>query len=194
MTDAQLILASASPRRRELLTQIGIKHQVLPVDCDERVAKGESAEHYVARVARDKALACKQKAGARALPVLAADTAVVIGKDILGKPRDLAHAKEMLGALSGQTHRVLSAVFMVHGDFEKAICQESFVTMRDISKDEITAYWRSKEPRDKAGAYAVQGVGAVFIKRIEGSYSGVMGLPLFETAELLREFGIPVLE
>ena len=189
----QLYLASQSPRRRELLAQIGVVFEVLAANVDETVYAGEDATAYVRRVALEKAQVGWQKlAQQRRRPVLGADTAVVCGTDILGKPRDRADALDMLQRLSGRTHTVLSAVALA-GAGAAVRVQSSRVTFRTLHADECAAYWETGEPLDKAGAYAIQGRAAVFIRRIEGSYSGVMGLPLFETATLLQEAGIGVL-
>jgi len=189
---AQIILASASPRRRELLRQIGISFRQQVAEIDETPRVDEPAEAYVTRLALEKARAVHAQLGDDEVPVLGADTAVVVDGRPLGKPRDAQHARELLGQLSGREHRVLSAVALVAG--REAVCiSDSRVRFRRLGGAEIDAYWRSGEPRDKAGAYAVQGLGAVFIERLEGSYSGVMGLPLFETARLLQDFGIQVL-
>jgi septum formation protein len=189
----QLYLASQSPRRRELLAQIGVVFEVLAVDVDETLDSGEDAGTYVRRVALEKARAgWRGLADGRRRPVLGADTAVVCGPDILGKPRDRTHALDMLQRLSGRTHSVLSAVALV-ADRTAVRVQSSRVTFRTLHPDECAAYWDTGEPLDKAGAYAIQGRAAIFVSRIEGSYSGVMGLPLFETAALLQEAGIGVL-
>ena len=189
-----LLLASQSPRRRELLQQIGVDYQTIRVEVDEQVREGELPEAYVSRVACDKAWAgWHAQPESEQKPVLAADTAVVIGQQIMGKPRDKEDALAMLLRLSGRTHEVYSAVALVDGETTLRIsCSE--VTFRQISVHEALAYWRSGEPLDKAGGYAIQGLGALFISRLEGSYSGVMGLPLFETAELLYEAGFNLLE
>jgi len=192
---SHLYLASASPRRRELLLQIGVTCQVLPVDLDESPEPGESAEHYVGRLALDKARAALTLLGkAERTLILAADTAVVIGADILGKPRDAADAAAMLRRLSGGEHRVLSGVALIGADGrETSALSESRVRMRRIFDAEIAAYWATGEPADKAGGYAIQGRAAVFVEALSGSYSGVMGLPLFETAALLAAAGVPSL-
>jgi len=192
---SHLYLASASPRRRELLLQIGVTCQVLPVDLDESPEPGESAEHYVGRLALDKARAALTLLGkAERTLILAADTAVVIGADILGKPRDAADAAAMLRRLSGGEHRVLSGVALIGADGrETSALNESRVRMRRIFDAEIAAYWATGEPADKAGGYAIQGRAAVFVEALSGSYSGVMGLPLFETAALLAAAGVPSL-
>jgi len=191
---AQLILASASPRRRELLQQIGVQFRVVVSNSEETPAPGEAAVDYVRRVALAKARAVWRRLSPdERCPVLGADTEVVLDGAILGKPADRNAGLAMLERLSGRTHEVLSAVALVYGDAESLRVSRSVVSFRLTTPQEREAYWNSGEPIDKAGGYAVQGVGAVFINRLDGSYSGVMGLPLFETAELLREFGIDVL-
>jgi septum formation protein len=188
--DPMVYLASASPRRRELLTQIGVSYQVVAATVDETWHTHEAPELYVLRLALLKARA--GRAGISAAdphPVLGADTAVVLGGEVLGKPRDQAEGIAMLRRLSGNTHHVYTGVALV-GAQEATRLSVSAVTFRDMSLEECAGYWQTGEPIDKAGAYAIQGRGAIFISRIEGSYSGVMGLPLFETAELLRESGI----
>jgi septum formation protein len=165
---------------------------VRPVDCDETPLAGERPRDYVARVALEKARVAWQQSE-RELPVLGADTAVIVDDVILGKPNDLNHELEMLSMLSAREHQVLSAVALIADGVEKCIVQENRVFMRAISDAEQLAYWQSGEPSGKAGGYAVQGLGALFIKRIEGSYSGIMGLPVFETAELLSELGLVAL-
>jgi len=191
MSPSVLVLASASPRRRELLTQIGVSHEVYPVDLDERRRAGEAPRDYVKRVAEDKARAGWTRfAASQGRPVLAADTAVVLGMRILGKPVDRAEALAMLRELSGRQHAVLTAVSLCDSNGVQTRLNESLVTFRNLSRAEAEQYCDTEEPMDKAGGYAVQGRAAVFIERIEGSYSGVMGLPLFETAELLAAAGI----
>ncbi len=187
MTD--IVLASASPRRQELLRQIGVQFVQQVAEIDETPRDNESPQAYVTRLALEKARAVHARLGDDGIPVLGADTAVVVDEDILGKPRDRAHAAEMLRKLSGREHRVLSAVALV-GKHEASALSESRVRFRPLDEDEIAAYWRTGEPEGKAGGYAVQGIGAIFIERLQGSYSGVMGLPLYETARLLQEFGI----
>jgi septum formation protein len=185
-------LASASPRRRQLLSQIGVIFQLLSVGVDESVAAGEDAERYVLRLARAKAAAgLGRRTTARRAPVLGADTAVVAGGAILGKPADCADAERMLGLLSARTHEVLTAVALATDDGVLSHLSRSEVTFREITPEEARAYWNTGESRDKAGAYAIQGYGAVFVSGLRGSYSGVMGLPLFETAQLLRAAGVP---
>lgn len=192
----QVYLASQSPRRRELLRQLGVEFRVLAPHVDEAALPREAPDSYVERIARSKAEVAwariTERQGARH-PVLAADTAVVLGRRILGKPADDAEARMILKALSGRTHQVLTAVAIAHEDRLRLATSVTAVTFRRLAPSEIARYVASGEPRDKAGAYGIQGVAATFIARIEGSYSGVMGLPLFETASLLKTFGIQVL-
>lgn len=191
-----IVLASQSPRRRELLAQIGVPHEVVKVSVDESVLAGEEPLAYVQRVALSKAKAGVSHRSQRslsALPVIGADTAVVIDGEILGKPNSQDHARQMLRRLSGNTHEVITSVALLTAATEAAECVTrqktcvSQVTFREISDAEIAAYWATGEPLDKAGGYAIQGLGAVFVQQIMGSYSGVMGLPVYETAELLRQ-------
>ena len=189
----QLILASASPRRQALLKQVGIAFRQQVAEIDETPLENEAAEDYVVRLALEKARAVRQHSITDRLPVLGADTAVVIDGRLLGKPESPAHARQMLQLLSGREHRVMSAVALVRGQ-EAVQISVSRVWFRPLSENEIDAYWRTGEPQDKAGAYAIQGVGAIFIERLEGSYTGVMGLPLYETGQLLQDFGIQILE
>ena len=194
MTTPQLLLASRSPRREALLTQIGLRFQCLPVDIDEQRDGAESPNEYVQRMAAAKAEAALEAGALNELPVLGADTAVVLDNDVLGKPRDEAHAQAFLMRLSGRSHRVLSAVAVaVAGQSIQVRVNESEVWFRPVTKAECVAYCATDEPLDKAGGYAIQGQAAVFVKRLVGSYSGVMGLPLFETAELLRAAGVAVI-
>jgi septum formation protein len=185
-----LCLASGSPRRRALLEQIGVPHVVRAAGIDESALPGESAADYVRRLARGKSLAVR--ALGVALPVLAADTVVVADGRLLGKPGGEAEGVAMLERLSGRTHRVLTAVALAraHGAPDERL-SESEVRFRTLTRAQCVAYWRTGEGRDKAGGYAIQGRAAVFIEHLSGSYSGVMGLPLFETAELLAAAGIP---
>lgn len=190
MNQAVIYLASASPRRAELLRQIGVEFSTIVADLDETPLEGEGPGEYVMRVAREKA----EYAGERLLPagcaVLAADTAVVLDGEIFGKPRDRDDALSMLGRLSGREHRVLTAVSLHARGSDWSALSESRVQFRQITPAEAQAYWDSGEPADKAGGYAIQGLGAVFVQHLQGSYSGVMGLPLFETARLLEEAGL----
>jgi nucleoside triphosphate pyrophosphatase len=188
--DPAFILASASPRRRALLQQIGCHFLVSPAEIDEAVLVGESPEDYVNRMALQKAMAGWHANQHNQLPVLGADTTVVLGNHIFGKPSDQEDAISMLSQLSGKTHRVLSSVAMVQGDKQQVVLSETLVTFRLLDSDECHRYWQTGEPSDKAGAYAIQGLGAVFVTAINGSYSGVVGLPLAETCTLLEAFDI----
>ncbi|HOL38183.1 MAG TPA: nucleoside triphosphate pyrophosphatase [Rubrivivax sp.] len=187
-------LASASPRRAQLLDQIGVAHRALVAGADEDVERleaerrGESPEDYVRRVTRAKLRAARRRLATRALadaPILCADTTVALGRRILGKPDDAGHAMDMLRALSGRSHRVLSAVALSCGRAAPLRLSVSRVRFAVLPEPFIRAYAESGEPLGKAGAYAVQGCIAQWIERIEGSYTGIMGLPLFETRELL---------
>ena len=187
--NATIYLASRSPRRQELLQQVGVHYELLPVTVDETPAAGEKAADYAQRLALAKAQAgWSSLAGKNPLPVLGADTVVVANGTIMGKPRDRQQAIEMLQVLSGATHTVLTAVALVAED-RLVRLNTSHVTFRTLSLSECEAYWESGEPLDKAGAYAIQGLGAAFITHLEGSYSAVMGLPLFETVDMLETFG-----
>lgn len=186
MTRPQIYLASASPRRSQLLQQIDIFHVVRPVEIDEAPRAGEAPTAYVLRLAEEKARALWSRLPeAERLPVLAADTTVALEGEILGKPADLAEARTMLGRLSGRTHDVHTAVAVLNAGQVTARVHTSEVSFRELSTQEIDWYWGTGEPADKAGGYAVQGKAAIFIRHIAGSYSGVMGLPLYETWELL---------
>jgi septum formation protein len=183
----RIVLASASPRRRELLDQLGIVHEVLPADVDEAPLAGEAPAALASRLARAKAIEGRGRdGGARA--VLGADTVVTADGKLFGKPVDRDDAVRMLTLLGGREHQVLTAIALAppgQGAVLEALSQ-STVRMRAISAAEAGAYWDAGEPAGKAGAYAIQGLGAVFIEHISGSYSGVMGLPLYETARLLQ--------
>jgi len=185
-----LRLASASPRRRQLLDLIGVPHVVTPADIDETPRAREPAAQYVCRLAQDKATAVR--AGHADLPVLAADTTVHVDGAILEKPRDEPDCVRMLGLLSGRRHEVLTGICVIGAASPTVALSRTEVRFRRISTDEMRAYWASGEPQGKAGAYAIQGLGAVFVENIAGSYTNVMGLPLFETAEMLRAHGIAV--
>ena len=190
-----IVLASRSPRRAELLRQIGIAFEVFAVDVDESVAPGEAPRDYVCRVARAKAERAAAALAGRAAPVivLAADTTIALDGDIIGKPADSADCCRILARLSGHEHEVLSAVALASATGIEVRLAPSRVAFRRLESREIEAYCASAEPRDKAGAYAIQGRAACFVRRLEGSYSAVMGLPLFETAELLRAANIELL-
>ena len=184
-------LASASPRRRDLLAQLRYRFVALQVDIDETPRPAEDAAALVLRLAAQKAAA-----GARLVelssprPVLGADTAVVVDGRILGKPASPEESMTMLGLLSGREHRVLTGVALMHSGGLRTALSETRVHFRALSRAEMQRYWASGEPRDKAGGYAIQGLAASFVERIEGSYTGVVGLPLFETARLLQDSGI----
>jgi septum formation protein len=192
-----LVLASVSPRRSVLLTQIGMPHRVIPAHIDERRNEGEPIEQCVRRLAAQKALqvsAMLETAGSldQRQAVLGADTTVVLDQHMLEKPRDREHGLAMLARLSGREHEVLSAVALAYGGTLQTALSRSLVRLRSLGREECEAYWDSGEPHDKAGGYAIQGRGAVFVESLHGSYSGVMGLPLFETAALLAGAGLPV--
>ncbi|WP_349987368.1 Maf family protein [Pseudomonas alloputida] len=184
-----LYLASGSPRRRELLTQIGVPFIVISAPVDESPLPSESAPAYVERLARAKAAAGLVSVDGPAV-VLGADTVVVLDGRILGKPENREDALAMLADLSGREHQVLTAVALDDGQRVHSFCVTSTVRFRAISTDEAQRYWASGEPSDKAGGYAIQGLGAVFVSGLSGSYSAVVGLPLCETADLLGQFGI----
>ena len=193
----RLYLASASPRRRELLMQIGLVHTVLQVPAppgeDEPQHAGETAADYVQRTAREKAERGQQWMTSQALaplPLLAADTTVILQDEVLGKPIDRAHAIDMLSRLSGTTHHVHTAVALWHDGQLHQDVSVSQVRMRHLDGDDIARYCDSSEPFGKAGAYGIQGLAGTFIAHLSGSYTGVMGLPVFETAQLLRRVGI----
>ena len=186
-----LHLASQSPRRRELLARLGVRFGVLDIEVPEQRAPGEAPLDYVRRVAREKAGAgLLPLAGSPDAVVVAADTEVILDEEVFGKPRDGEHAAAMLRRLSGRTHQVASAVWLVSAGREVQALSVSEVAFGALSEAQIAAYVASGEPMGKAGAYAIQGGGEAFIRHLSGSYSGVMGLPLYETAALLREFGI----
>lgn len=211
MHQCHILLASQSPRRRELLTQIGVRFEVINVDVPELRGTNELPVAYVERLAREKSQAgfemqtildadngvvdtnlSSEHISTRKKPVLGADTIVVLGEEVLEKPHNKAHAIEMLSRLSGKTHQVFTSVAMCN---EKGIDQKtvsSWVSFGSLSREDILSYWKSGEPKGKAGAYAIQGFGATFIKSIEGSYSNVVGLPLYETAELLKKYQVPI--
>ncbi len=189
-----LYLASQSPRRRELLDQIGVMHSVVRVSVPEQMATGESALAYVQRLAREKAAAGFAELQQQKLPlapVLGADTLGLIDGIVLEKPRDKAHARQILRQLSGRTHEVITAIALHSQTQQAQRLAVTRVTFRELSDAEIDAYWETGEPQDKAGGYGIQGLGAVFVKEIHGSYSCVVGLPIEATCELLREFRVP---
>ena len=180
-----IFLASRSPRRQELLRQIHVEYKLVDVDVPEEPLAGEKPSDFVLRVALAKAQAGFRQLQMQDALVLAADTAVVIDRKILGKPRDRNDGLAMLGRLSGRTHQVYCGVALVSSVGESFDLSVSDVTFREISTEERELYWDSGEPADKAGGYAIQGIAAIFIKHLNGSYSGVMGLPLYETGKLL---------
>jgi septum formation protein len=197
-----IYLASQSPRRRELLKQIGISFQILLLrddprripDVDETPHANEAPAEYVQRVCRAKVKAARDSLHYRRLPlypVLGADTTVVLDNQIIGKPRDHSEAAATLRLLSGRKHQVLTAVAVTSGERTELRLSSTEVTFATLSKERIRRYLLSSEPHDKAGAYGIQGLAGAFVQRIEGSYSGVMGLPLYETTEILHSFGYP---
>ena len=201
--DKKIYLASKSPRRRELLRQIGVEFELLMLsndtargpDVSEIVLPGEDPAHYVARVALEKAAcawAIVQNRRLPVRPVLAADTTVTIDGEILGKPANKAEAIAMLERLSGRTHQVLTSIAVHHTNVAEQLTQISQVRFHTLSPAFIKTYCSSQEPYDKAGGYGIQGTAALYIEHIEGSHSGIMGLPLYETAKLLRQAGIPL--
>ena len=189
-TDPVIILASNSPRRRELLRQIGLSFITAPSDIDEEVEAGESPENYAVRVALDKAKAAAARVGNGI--VIGADTIVVLDDNILGKPVDSIDAERMLSLLSGRMHTVITGLAITEADIGKTLTGRAFtrVWFRDLSKEEITSYVECGEPLDKAGAYGIQGKGALLVKRIEGCYFNVVGLPLSLLGELLQNFNV----
>ena len=187
----QLYLASRSPRRQELLRQLGVRFEVVSGDVPEAPQPGRSAAEHAVALALAKAKAGAAKARGTT-PVLGADTDVVIDGEILGKPAGRADALRMLARLANRTHEVYSGVAVVQGARAETALSVSRVTFGEITPADAAAYWDSGEPADKAGAYAIQGLGARFVKNLEGSYSGVVGLPLYETCDLLQRFGIEV--
>ena len=189
MSTPDLHLASSSPRRREILMSLGLTFSHGGVDIDESRQSGEPLTDMALRLAREKALAA---AGVE-LPVLAADTIVALGDSAFGKPASREECLTMLDTLSGTTHRVITGVALYADGRLDTAMSDTAVRFRDIGPDEALAYWQSGEPRDKAGAYGIQGLGGVFVESISGSYSGVVGLPVFETTALLRRAGIDVL-
>ena len=188
-----IYLASKSPRRRELLAQIGVPHEVINADVVEVPRHHESPADYVQRLAREKAEAGLGSLKSRNLsikPVLGADTIVVSSGDILEKPRDANHSAEMLRQLSGATHQVMTAVALVSNDKTSVKLSVTDVSFRELDEVEIAWYWMTGEPQDKAGGYGIQGLGAVFVREIRGSYTGVVGLPIEQTVALLKEFNL----
>lgn len=187
-----LILASRSPRRVEILKQIGLNCEIYPADIDESRLFNERPERYVSRLAHEKASACMQllSKAQRKLPILAADTIVAFSDKILGKPENDDDARNMLGMLSGTLHQVHTAVALAYMDKIEVVISSTVVEMMTLTNEQIEYYIASGEHRDKAGSYGIQGLAGAWIKKIEGSYTGVMGLPIYETASLLRKHGI----
>lgn len=185
MTD--VYLASGSPRRQELLAQLGVSFACIVTGIEETRGEGESAQQYVSRLAREKALAGVAQT-ARDLPVLGADTIVILNGEVLEKPRDAEHAAHMLRKLSGQMHQVMTAVALADSQYVLDCLVVTEVTFRTLSDEDIAGYVASGEPMDKAGAYGIQGQGGCFVRKINGSYHAVVGLPLVETYELLSNF------
>lgn len=189
-TTPVLILASTSPRRRDLLQQIGVTYSVCPVEVREVPFPDEDPAVYVQRMSTAKADAARLVQPPTHLPILAADTEVILDRQILGKPRDYADACAMLAALSGRKHQVISVVTLYAQDRLSQAVSSTEILFNTLAKQEIETYCRTTEPYDKAGGYGIQGLGAVFVRSISGSYSGVVGLPLFETAQLLKQAGV----
>lgn len=185
-----LILASASPRRRELLAQLGVNFFIHASDIDETPHENEAPAHYVARLAEAKSAAVMTERGG-IIPILGADTIVVCQGEMLGKPAGQDDASRMLRSLSGRTHQVMTAVCLRNSDRHEVVVVSSDVTFRELTDADIAAYWHSGEPEGKAGAYAIQGLGATFVSDMSGSYTGIVGLPLYQTDQLLKSFGVP---
>lgn len=197
-----IVLASASPRRKELLSLIVPSFDVLPADIDETPLKDEAAEAYVLRMAKEKAMASLERykqannTVVQKTVFIASDTSVVVEGEILGKPQDLAEAKTMLRKISGRSHQVMTSICLCDQNLDQLVTENivTQVSFRSMSDVEIEQYWRTGEPVDKAGSYAIQGLGALFVTHMSGSYSAVVGLPLYETSQLLTQFGIQSLE
>ncbi|MEM8844862.1 MAG: Maf family protein [Pseudomonadota bacterium] len=188
-----LILASASPRRAQLLEQLGlVDYKVIPADIDESLHDGESEIDYVHRMAHEKGEVVRDQSSSTDV-VISADTAVCIDGEIMGKPKNEQIGCQMLSRLSGRVHTVHTAVVVSQLDFLGDSLSTSAVTFRPLSQEEIKQYWQTGEPQDKAGAYAIQGLGAMFVENLQGSFSGVMGLPLYETAQLLKQVNVSLL-
>lgn len=192
MTDTNLHLASSSERRRDILNALGLSYTYAGVDIDESPLAGESVEDTVCRLALAKAQRARETQSDVKL-ILSADTLVALPEYVLGKPEGREEALRMLSALSGCSHRVLTSVALLRGDRVRSALSVTEVAFRHIDTDEALRYWHSGEPAGKAGAYAIQGLGGIFVRSIVGSYSTVVGLPVFETAALLREAGLDVL-
>ncbi|MES2176828.1 MAG: Maf family protein [Gemmatimonadota bacterium] len=188
MSSPRVILASQSPRRRELLTLVGIEHEVRPADIDEAYLPGEAPRAHAERLARQKAAALAH--GEPDALVIGSDTIVVVDGDVLGKPRDEAHAVEMLTRLSGRSHIVMTAVAVQRRGVELSDVVEVGVTFHPLTREEIDAYIATREPMDKAGAYGIQGFGATIVERVDGDYFAVMGLPLQRLVRLMEQLGV----
>lgn len=187
MKQTQLYLASASPRRKELLQLLGYPFRIVCPAIEEQRAAGESPADYVQRLAREKAQAGLAMTADQAV-VIGSDTIVVLGEQVLEKPRDFTHARTMLRALSGKRHQVMTAVTVLDCERQQTVLVVTDVWFKSLTEEEIAAYWQSGEPCDKAGSYGIQGIGGRFVARIEGSYHAVVGLPLMETDQLLHQF------
>ena len=185
----KLILASQSPRRQELLAQLGYQFECMSADIDESQLMDENPSHYVSRLALAKAQHIAKNQPETTI-VLGSDTTVVYQNTILGKPQNLAESITMLTMLSDNTHQVLTSVGVVQGDKKKVITVTTDVTFKALTESEMINYWHTNEPQDKAGSYGIQGIGGQFVTHLNGSYSAVVGLPLFETAQLLTEFNL----
>lgn len=185
-----LVLASASPRRAELLSQFGLLFEVKPVDIDETPREKETPTEYVRRLSAEKAQAAPRSLPLNSTAVLGSDTAVIIEDKIFGKPKDYQDFCETMMKLSGSEHQVMSAVTLLDSQQQETKISITQVSFRELTRSEIEHYWQTGEPQGKAGGYAIQGMAAGFIREIHGSYSGVMGLPLYETGELLRKFNL----
>jgi len=186
----QLVLASKSPRRKELLAQLGYQFTSLSADIDESVKYNEPAEQYVVRLAIEKATFIAKNQAETTL-ILGSDTSVVFENHILGKPADLEGCIKQLSMLSDQQHQVITAIAVAKGKKISSMAVSTDVTFKPLSEEEIIRYWHTGEPQDKAGSYGIQGIGGQFVKQLCGSYSAVVGLPLYETAQLLADFGMP---
>lgn len=184
-----MILASSSPRRKELLKQIGLEVEIQPADIDETPGVNENPEKYVQRMAMEKAICIRSKLGS-AVPIISGDTIVVVDGSILGKPSSESQFRDMMQQLSGRQHEVLSAFTLLCKEINETSIQRTAVWFRPLSDLDIEEYWLSGEPEGRAGGYAIQGLGALFVERIEGSYSSVMGFPIFEIGQMLSKYGL----
>ncbi len=184
-----MILASSSPRRKELLKQIGLEVEIQPADIDETAGVNENPEKYVQRMAMEKAICIRSKLGS-AVPIISGDTIVVVDGSILGKPSSESQFRNMMQQLSGRQHEVLSAFTLLCKEINETSIQRTSVWFRPLSDLDIEEYWLSGEPEGRAGGYAIQGLGALFVERIEGSYSSVMGFPIFEIGQMLSKYGL----